>query len=160
MFTNAKDVKTFALAGNAILTVSSAKTGARYTFRIAAPSEKTEKGGLKRDTTKELRFVSLLTGPDNTADYTYLGVIKGVPTLETGPTFALTAKSKLPEYSDPVKAARYLCERVIRHPEAPMPPGLEVRHEGKCGCCGRKLTVPESIDRGIGPECASKMMGA
>lgn len=27
---------------------------------------------------------------------------------------------------------------------------------GVCGCCGRELTNPESIDRGIGPVCASK----
>lgn len=26
-----------------------------------------------------------------------------------------------------------------------------------CGCCGRELTNPESIDRGIGPICASKL---
>ena len=32
-----------------------------------------------------------------------------------------------------------------------------VHHEGKCGCCGRSLTVPESIKRGIGPECWSRM---
>ena len=26
-------------------------------------------------------------------------------------------------------------------------------HEGRCGRCGRKLTVPESIEAGYGPEC-------
>jgi hypothetical protein len=30
---------------------------------------------------------------------------------------------------------------------------LEVWHEGRCGRCGRALTVPESVERGIGPEC-------
>jgi hypothetical protein len=30
-----------------------------------------------------------------------------------------------------------------------------VWHEGRCGRCGRKLTVPESIESGFGPECAS-----
>ena len=34
--------------------------------------------------------------------------------------------------------------------------GFEFWHEGKCGRCGRKLTVPESIEAGIGPECAGK----
>ena len=29
-------------------------------------------------------------------------------------------------------------------------PELVVRHEARCG---RTLTVPESIERGIGPEC-------
>lgn len=33
----------------------------------------------------------------------------------------------------------------------------EVRHAGKCGRCGRKLTVPESIDTGFGPSCAGEI---
>jgi hypothetical protein len=35
---------------------------------------------------------------------------------------------------------------------------LSVYHHGKCGKCGRKLTTPESILTGLGPEC-SKMLG-
>lgn len=34
---------------------------------------------------------------------------------------------------------------------------LEVYHCGKCGRCGRKLTTPESIITGVGPECAKKI---
>ncbi len=33
---------------------------------------------------------------------------------------------------------------------------VEFWHEGKCARCGRKLTTPESIQRGLGPECAEK----
>lgn len=33
---------------------------------------------------------------------------------------------------------------------------VEFWHEGQCGVCARKLTDPESIKRGIGPECAKK----
>jgi hypothetical protein len=36
--------------------------------------------------------------------------------------------------------------------------GYEIRHVGKCGRCGRTLTDPDSINRGIGPDCA-EMMG-
>jgi hypothetical protein len=38
-----------------------------------------------------------------------------------------------------------------------LPPDAEVMHEGRCACCGRPLTVPESIERGIGPDCWEKM---
>ena len=38
-----------------------------------------------------------------------------------------------------------------------IPEALEIRHEGSCGRCGRPLTVPSSIDRGIGPDCAALM---
>jgi hypothetical protein len=34
----------------------------------------------------------------------------------------------------------------------------EIYHEGHCCKCGLPLTVPESIDSGIGPECNRKML--
>jgi len=34
-----------------------------------------------------------------------------------------------------------------------LPEKVEFWHEGRCGDCGRRLTVPESIARGIGPIC-------
>ena len=38
-----------------------------------------------------------------------------------------------------------------------MPANVEINHEGRCGRCGRALTVPESVASGIGPESALKM---
>ena len=35
----------------------------------------------------------------------------------------------------------------------------EVWHEGRCGKCGRVLTVPESLILGLGPECAQMSLG-
>lgn len=34
-----------------------------------------------------------------------------------------------------------------------LPVQVEVWHEGRCGHCGRRLTVPESIADGLGPRC-------
>ena len=36
------------------------------------------------------------------------------------------------------------------------PKYCEVFHVGTCGRCGKKLTTPESILTGLGPECAKK----
>lgn len=36
-------------------------------------------------------------------------------------------------------------------------PKLTIYHEGRCCKCGMPLTVPESIDSGIGPECKKTM---
>jgi len=55
----------FAMGGNARFTLVSKKTGERKTYRVRQP-----------DATKPY-FVQLLTGPDNTSDYTYLGYITG-----------------------------------------------------------------------------------
>ena len=37
---------------------------------------------------------------------------------------------------------------------------LAIYHEGTCCKCGRPLTVPHSIDTGIGPDCYEKMIHA
>jgi len=41
-----------------------------------------------------------------------------------------------------------------------MPAGLEVFEESRCGVCGRALTDPVSIERGIGPECYGRQTGS
>ena len=38
-----------------------------------------------------------------------------------------------------------------------MPPDTEIYHHGRCCNCGRILTHPYSIKRGIGPECYKKL---
>jgi Family of unknown function (DUF6011) len=136
--TTQSDVHSFVLAGDAILTLHSRKTDNHYTYRV----REAKSGGIW--------FVQLLTGPDNTNDYTYLGCLRGQP-LE----FALTKKSKLPMEATPIKAFRFMWRAVQTQGE--MPKDIDVYHEGRCGKCGRKLTVPESLERGIGPECANKM---
>jgi hypothetical protein len=37
-----------------------------------------------------------------------------------------------------------------------LPGDWSIMHAGTCGACGRALTAPESIERGIGPECWGK----
>lgn len=39
-------------------------------------------------------------------------------------------------------------------------PQLEIVTSDRCGCCFRKLTDPESIKRGVGPECYGKVTGS
>lgn len=38
--------------------------------------------------------------------------------------------------------------------------GLIVQVADRCGCCGRALTDPISIERGIGPDCYGRMTGS
>jgi len=64
MFTSAADAKEYTLAGHATITLSSQRTGARYTFRVTRAK--------RDDKPQDLWFVGLLSGPDNTADYAYV----------------------------------------------------------------------------------------
>lgn len=132
----------FITAGKAIFTVSNNK-GEHYTFQIT----RKEANGRYPETW----FVALLTGPDNNTDYTYLGMLNPV-----GGTVSLTRNSRFDDRSVPVRVIRWALNIVWN--KQSFPDGYGIRHEGKCGRCGRRLTVPESIDSGIGPECA-KIMG-
>lgn len=42
-------------------------------------------------------------------------------------------------------------------PGRTLPNVFQFWSEGRCCVCGKRLTVPESIERSIGPECAEKM---
>jgi hypothetical protein len=140
--TTAEDALRFLLAGNATVTLKSLRTGVHYTYKVQAPKD-------PRPGDRAVHFVKLLTGPQNEADYTYLGAIF------EGKYFRLTKASKVSSQAPSLKAFAYVWDRLAT--AQPLPPGVEVWHEGSCGRCGRTLTVPESVERGIGPECAVVM---
>lgn len=142
LFISATDASTYALAGNATITLRSLATGQHYTYKVQRGEPR------DGDARPAPHFVKLLVGPENTSDYAYLGMITGAQ------GFRLTKASKHSVESPAVKAFVFFYTQVIV--AGRIPPTLEVRHEGSCGCCGRALTVPESIDRGIGPECAKR----
>lgn len=138
-FASIDEAKTFALAGNATLTLESLNTGAHFTYKVRQAKDK-ETG----EPTPGVFFVSLLNGQDNESDYMYLGLIRNG-------SFGLTKGSRAGKEAASVRAFEFFFRSITLHPQ------LVVRHEGRCGRCGRTLTVPESIDAGIGPECATKM---
>lgn len=118
------------VTGPAIFTLVSRKTGARFTYRV-------QKGGEGKPW-----WVRVLTGPDNTSDYTYAGFIP-----EDATTKFITGKKGMDSKAPCVIALRWFLKN-------PGHPGVEFYHEGRCGRCGRPLTVPESIEAGYGPTCA------
>jgi hypothetical protein len=134
----------FITAGRAVFTLSGKAN--RFTYKVTRKDA--EPGS--RYGNQPTFFVSLLNGPDNTSDYCYLGV------LDTATGYVrLTKKSRMGIDAPSVKALHWALPKLWA--KAPMPPSFEIRHEGKCGRCGRALTVPESIDSGFGPECCGKM---
>lgn len=120
----------FMLAGNARLTLKSIMTSKHYTYRIRKKDE-------------DFWFVSVLTQGDNDTGYTYLGII-------TKHGYFLGRKSDFTQSSKCHVAFNWFWQHLAR---GRIPEQLEVWHEGRCGRCGRTLTVPESIESGFGPEC-------
>ena len=141
-------VATFVTSGRALFTLRNAANGNRVTFKVTAPKVDRATGERVAPEAAQVRFVSVLTGTDNTSDYSYLG------TVFADGTYRRTAKSKIGPDATSAVAAQWFFDRIKAG--KPMPSALEVWHEGACCRCGRTLTVPESIESGIGPECAKK----
>jgi len=130
------DVAKFMLAGNSTFTLHNMISNARITYKVRQAEAK-EDGEEKPN----FFFVSYLNGPDNWTNYEYIGIIDN-----NG--FCTTKKTRVSEDAPSLKGFKWL----YRHMTNISQP-MEVCHEGKCGRCGRKLTVPESIKSGFGPEC-------
>ena len=141
--TNARETRAFLLGGRATVTLVGKEN--RYTYRVAACADKAG-----------LWFVSVMYGSDNESEYAYMGTLR---TVDQGATvYQHGKKSKMSANDKRSLAFAWTWDNLERGGR--MPPGAEVWHDGRCCRCGRLLTVPESIKRGVGPECASKMFFA
>lgn len=95
------------------------------------------------DAPEPKRVVSLLTGPDRDSwqDWQGFGFVseRGISVWRKHRDSALAKMARLLE--DIPKGERS---------------GLVYHLEGRCRCCNRALTNPESIKLGIGPICAAR----
>lgn len=131
--------KDFVTAGHAIFTVSN-PTGEHFTYRVSAPRDFNEES--------PVWFLSVLTGPNNQSDYTYAGLL-----FETG-AIRQTKGSKIGPDAKSWKVAAWALKQVWEGNT--LPAGYDIKHEGRCGKCGRPLTDPVSIETGLGPICAGR----
>lgn len=154
---NKKAIQDYMFAGKAIITIRNIADGTRYTYKIK-----------KSKTNPSKFYVYNLRGPS----YAKMGLISG------------DKEYYLPfDWKEKVQMARRNFAALYPGKPFPeklytqqhMPPSLrmfirfltwyksdvekmqnhEIWHEGVCGKCGRKLTVPSSIDRGLGDICAT-----
>ena len=124
------DEKPFRIAThNGIITIRNPATGEHRTVKIA-----TGKDGVTR-------WVSLFFGTDNERerDYRSFGRIN-----RDGQVIVFQSLRQDGFYER--------LANLLNHPER-FADRLEFLFEGRCRRCNRKLTNPESIESGIGPEC-------
>ena len=127
----------FMLAGRAHVTFQSEKTSTHYTYSIVRGDVRPWQAG-----TMAFHFVAVLTAPDH---YDYLGTIFKRRTYRHG------RKSRIAPSAPSAVAFAWVWSKLAG---GHMPTTLAVYHEGRCGRCGRRLTTPESVTLGLGPECA------
>lgn len=137
-FETPKEALDFIFGGKARFSLTSAKTGKHFTYKI-------EKG---KDDGAPF-FVNVLRGPNNAfwgGDWLYTGFIK-----ETE-TFNLISGNKGTGGSESFEALAWTLRMLIKD----LPKDLTIMHDGVCGVCGKELTHPVSIACGIGPVCRAK----
>jgi hypothetical protein len=142
--TDISAVTLFMFAGNARFTLVSQKTGKRFTYRMRQSKDEGSK--------PKVWWVSVLTGSDNETSYSFIGTIFS----RLGDFKYSTNKAKLLKYDPRVAAFEWFYFAAQR---GQLPEKLEFWHEGRCGKCGRTLTVPNSIESGFGPECILTIHG-
>lgn len=139
------DTREFLFAGAAVFTLVSKSSGTRYTFRLNQAKDG-----------KEMFFASVLSGPSNISDYTYLGFVNLAGFRDT---CRLIAGRKGRPDAPSFRALDWFLKNLKARVEAnvqELHPEVELWHEGRCCRCARRLTDPASIEAGIGPECATK----
>ena len=139
------DIRQYMLAGKAVFTLVSKATGVRFTYRMK-----------QRDGSDDAYFLSVLTGPDNTRDFTYAGmvIVDRSPSLQRAQlTYRVTRGSKLLESAPSVAGFLWFIERLNNG--MGIEPHGSFHHDGRCARCSRTLTDPVSVERGLGPKCAT-----
>lgn len=118
------------------MTVVNDATGNRVTVRFRRPK------GFNKSV-----LVDVMTGCDNESDFKFVG---SVP-LEGDLGYTESQWVKAPH--EKAALARTILNWTFAAVKAGDLKTVRVLHEAKCARCGRKLTVPESIDAFMGPEC-------
>jgi len=141
--------KDFLTAGCAIFTVEPSNHFNEVMRQLGRDSSDHYTYRIESNDSRSLYFLQMLTGPDNTNDYTYVGLLN----LNQG-SIHMTKASQLPINSTPVQIAQRVLQRIFAgQSEEIEKTGWKVHHAGRCGRCGRTLTTPDSCETGIGPEC-------
>jgi hypothetical protein len=125
---------------NGVITIANPATGGHRTIAI-----RTQKADAKFAPGE--RIVSLLSGPDNEADYRGFAFLKR--------NRVLVWKSKRATAAGSRSVLEYLAD-MLERPAVYIERGITYHFEGRCRVCNRKLTTPESIESGIGPVCAGR----
>jgi hypothetical protein len=118
----------FMLGGKSVFTLLNSQTENRFTYKV------------KKHKQDDIFFVSVLTGPDI---YQFIGSIKSN-------SFKHSQKSSISQTSQSVKVFEFVFSKIQT---GNLPEIIEIWHHGRCGKCGKMLTVPKSIQTGFGPEC-------
>lgn len=132
----------YMLAGKSEFTLHSTKVNKDFYYKLTKKA--------KLDNNEEyIYFLNIKQG----SEWVYAGVV-WYDNKDNTFKFAKGAKGTLDNNNLNVKSLLFVLNKLYRKEEVQH---CLVFHSGKCGVCGKKLTTPESILTGLGPQCAKRV---
>lgn len=140
-----KQAVEYILAGRGVITVLNTETGNRFTFSFGRPADAENGSGPV--------FVTVMYKNDQALGVSgYLGAIwERSRFVAAGKAGSQRRRDTEFYLAEELKAWGWIWDRLT---SGRLPASFEIWHSGQCGRCGRMLTDPESIARGLGPDCA------
>ena len=134
---------------NGVYTLANTTTGEHRTFAVRTQAE-------DADFRPGERIAALLTGPDNEADYTGFGFVTdaGIRVWRKRQGGAFDHYGRMLQKAIAAVAGD---GEVLSGTFDYAGRRYSVQLAKRCLRCNRRLTTPESIARGYGPECAEKL---
>ena len=143
-FTDAQIILQYIFGGKSTFTLQSIASGERFTYQIVQSAKR------PGDSRPPVFFVTVLTGPDNSDNYSFVGTIFERKTYKFSPRAGFTLQSPS------VRAWQWAFTNFV---SGIVPDKLEFWPSAHCARCGKKLTVPASVHDGFGPDCITKVGG-
>ena len=138
-------------AGYAVFTAVTAQTGTPFTYSVKKSDKPNDRGVYTY-------WVALLTGPDNTTDYTYMGIL--VYDEPSKLWIVKTTKASMIRKDAPsFIVIAWLLRKLSRNLPYDYDKGARVLMSGRCLRCHRPLTVESSINNKYGKKCYDKVYG-
>lgn len=139
---NIADISSYVRGGKGKFTLLSTKTNVHRTYSMYTPED-------QNPLLDRRLYVKFLNGLN---EFEFIGTIWEASSSKQL-TFTLGRSVRPTLEADCVKGILWLVDKLNWNKELK---GIIFFHEGICCRCGRSLTNPESIERGIGPYCASQ----
>lgn len=136
----------FVFAGKAIFVVRNPK-GESVTLRVRKADERINPS--TGQPFPESFFVACRRGNDA---WSYVGVV-GRKTTDRS---VKTTRKSDPNADRERRVAEWAL--LVIDGQKALPAGYEIHHTGRCGRCAKLLRDPQSVERGIGPECIKHMV--
>lgn len=138
LFTDPDLARKYILAGKAIITCVSERTGKHITFRIRSKADRMRitRWFVRADIGNTSRYITWLLKDAAT----------GLILVQASPGYDALR--------DAYNGFCFITKHLLNGNH--LPPQMKIYHHNTCGRCGRVLTNPQSIQSGIGPECAMK----